>query len=414
MSVDSQSVEAPDAPPPPPDTSPPTADADSVVDAEQELPEASETSDGGSTDTGKAEEVNSNEAISREQPLGKSDSDTLTNADEHTDDNGTAQTSQDNDGDAMLTQEQEIEPSTADSEDDDTTTPPAADDNSTPPEDDDETTPPVNTEYGDTSEPEPADQPNEAVESGEDTADADHDDTPAPDEPITTEPEAAEPEAADEVDADPDQSATTDADEPKVLEIPQNNPQWDKRDPADRARIQDQVENIREQIREPLDEAGNAAWQHVQDNWTEGAKYGDKYQRAISEEGKPEHLFKGIEAHRHFDKYINENGADLVPEESGYRLIREPSYDSAGIETHRGALGSVRPDLVLQRLTQGEEDEFGESNTWQPVHVWDYKTGMDTIRSTWASAVESRIDPVLTPETVNPNLNPPEVKRRNV
>lgn len=181
-------------------------------------------------------------------------------------------------------------------------------------------------------------------------------------------------------------------------QTPRNDPDWNKADPEDRARIQAQVDEIREQVRERFDSYSRDAWDDVDSRWDDELK--DRYRRPIEEKGLPEEMFKGTETHNRFERQVEEHMNDLIDPESGYRIRVETSWDEDGLEVPRGTKDSKRPDLILERQFRDEEGEL----QWETAHVWDLKTGQDVITNSWAKAVNERLDPVKTPETINHKL----------
>ncbi|TWP46226.1 hypothetical protein FKR81_36410 [Lentzea tibetensis] len=202
-------------------------------------------------------------------------------------------------------------------------------------------------------------------------------------------------DAKDRGDEPKSDSDSTDAkDKP---ETPKNDPDWDKADPADRARIQEQVDQIRDQVRERFDQYSREAWDEVDGNWDDLKK---RYDRPINEKGLPEEMFKGTETHNRFEKRVEQDMNDLIDPESGYRIRVETSWDAEGDLVPRGTKDSIRPDLILERQFR---DESGRLQ-WETAHVWDLKTGQDVISNSWATKVNDRLDPVKTPETINHQL----------
>ncbi|KOV78219.1 hypothetical protein ADL03_40560 [Nocardia sp. NRRL S-836] len=191
-----------------------------------------------------------------------------------------------------------------------------------------------------------------------------------------------------------------DADTPKddKPQTPKNDPDWNKSNPEDRARIQAQVDEIREQVRERFDRYSRDAWDEVDSRWDDELK--DRYKRPIEEKGLPEEMFKGSETHKRFESQVKRDMQELIDPDSGYRIRVERSWDEDGLEVRHGAKDSVRPDLILERQFR---DEAGELQ-WETAHVWDLKTGQDVISNSWANRVNERLDPVKTPETINHQL----------
>jgi len=194
---------------------------------------------------------------------------------------------------------------------------------------------------------------------------------------------------------------------------PHNDPALDKNDPTERAKIQDQVDEIRAQVQDRFDVSARDAWDEVERRW--GTDLRERYARAIDEKGKPDHLFKGTETHTRWERDIQAALDELIDPDSGYRIRVEVSFDKAGTEVPRGREGSVRPDAILEREVWKTADDGQRVLDWEAVHVWDLKTGQAVIENPWARKVNDRLDPVTTPETINPTLprgDLPPVNRR--
>lgn len=176
---------------------------------------------------------------------------------------------------------------------------------------------------------------------------------------------------------------------------PSNDPSWDKTDPSDRAKIREQVAHIRQEIGSRLTDFAEQAWKKVDDKWDELKE--TKFARALGKENPaPEHLLKGAEVGREFDRLLKADMDNLIDPNSGYRIRTEVSFDVDGFETSWSERGSKRPDIILERQRA--------DGIWEVVHVWDLKTGGDLIGKSWADEVMTRTDPVFTPETINPHL----------
>ncbi|MEU5851117.1 hypothetical protein [Saccharopolyspora shandongensis] len=210
----------------------------------------------------------------------------------------------------------------------------------------------------------------------------------------------------------PDDAASRDAD------TPQNNPDWDKNNPEDRTQIQDQVDQIREEIMPKLNEYGTQAWDEMMQEWPDRLPRYDN----VPEFRLP--MIQGTLAHTNLERMIHENMDDLIRPDSGWRIRTEVSFDPQGNEITERTNSSRRPDILLEREVQTGGSDTGNADTdgqeiddpeYDPTHAIDYKTGNATHTNKWASEVEERIDPVLTPETLNPNLDEsslPPVRRR--
>lgn len=79
------------------------------------------------------------------------------------------------------------------------------------------------------------------------------------------------------------------------------------------------------------------------------------------------------------------SGRDILDPATGYRLRVEVSYDANGLPAVRGSSGSIRPDVVLSRKFVNPQGV----QTWQPVHIYDLKTGLRGISGPWANRADS-------------------------
>ncbi len=81
----------------------------------------------------------------------------------------------------------------------------------------------------------------------------------------------------------------------------------------------------------------------------------------------------GTWTHTEFEAALRVNsGRDILDPATGYRLRVEVSYDANGLPAVRGSSGSIRPDVVLSREFVNPQGV----QTWQPVHIYDFKTGL--------------------------------------
>ncbi|WP_433260124.1 hypothetical protein ACQPZF_23220 [Actinosynnema sp. CS-041913] len=175
---------------------------------------------------------------------------------------------------------------------------------------------------------------------------------------------------------------------PPVPNTPVNVPEWDKQDPAERALIQAQTREIRDQVRGRLDQYADEAWDYTSNHWEE---LKGKYATLLGE--KPQMLAgrKGTEAHSRFKAIVEARMNELITPDSGYRIRPETKWDANGNEQAANT-GAVVPDLLLERQTA--------DGGWEAVHTWDLKTQGARIKPKWSNEVIDRLDPVFTPETV--------------
>ena len=163
-------------------------------------------------------------------------------------------------------------------------------------------------------------------------------------------------------------------------------------DPSD-AKVQQEVDQVRQQLEPELQRAADDAWARAQADPDMAGATGQQL---------------GTRAHQHFQQTVNERSADWFPEGSSYSLSTELSFKFDGVDSHpdlrtaeRGGFpshprgdvdparysqpGSVRPDLVLSRNDV-------------PVSAFDLKTGNATMAAWWSNAVAHGLnipDPVV-------------------
>ena len=76
----------------------------------------------------------------------------------------------------------------------------------------------------------------------------------------------------------------------------------------------------------------------------------------------------------------------------------EVSFDKFGDEVASGTKGSIRPDIIIERMGP---------NGPEVVDVMDLKTGKAGIGTTWATHVKGWLDPLGAPQELRPVKVPP-------
>ncbi len=95
----------------------------------------------------------------------------------------------------------------------------------------------------------------------------------------------------------------------------------------------------------------------------------------------------GTYTHTTMGRYVDDNALDLIDPSTGYRIRPEVSFDANGVQVPYGTAGSVRPDIVIERLRPGSLTEY------QVVTVVDLKTGQAGISASWEREIQSRLRP---------------------
>lgn len=152
-------------------------------------------------------------------------------------------------------------------------------------------------------------------------------------------------------------------------------------DPSD-AKVQQEVDQVRQQLEPELQRAADDAWARAQADPDMAGATGQQL---------------GTRSHQHFQNIIGERSADWFPEGSSYSLSTESSFKFDGVDSHAdlraaersgfpdqppGAMrpadysdgGSLRPDVVLSRNDV-------------PVSAFDLKTGQARMGTWWSHSV---------------------------
>ena len=157
---------------------------------------------------------------------------------------------------------------------------------------------------------------------------------------------------------------------------PTNDPNLTKSDPQ----VRSQVDQIRADIGPELQKQADQAWQQAID-------------RAQNDGLAPTPQRLGTYAHKFLADWIDAHAHQLIDPDSGYRIRPESSFDAFG-PTESGAKGSIRPDIVIERVNSAGDYEV--------LHVIDLKTGRAGISNAWEGRVQQWLDPLSPSETLRP------------
>lgn len=96
---------------------------------------------------------------------------------------------------------------------------------------------------------------------------------------------------------------------------------------------------------------------------------------------------------------MNTHANNLIDEQSGYRIRSETSFNDLGDPVPAGTSGSIRPDIVIERLNK--------HGGYDVVQAYDLKTGNAKITTGWESKVQTWLHPVGPTETLRPGAAAP-------
>lgn len=179
---------------------------------------------------------------------------------------------------------------------------------------------------------------------------------------------------------------TTDHNAPGQQTNPADHtPKTDSSLPKTDPKVKAEVDTIRHDIQPDLQHAADDAWKHA-------------VARAQQAGVKPTAQRLGSYAHKYLSDWIGSHSNDLVDSGSGYRIRSEISFNRFGDEVAPGTKGSIRPDIVIERLDN--------NGSYEVVHAYDLKTGNASIAAGWETKVQNWLHPLDSTDTLRPQ--PPQ------